>query len=100
MTNDIFTILIHTLLAVLGTAARQLQMKDIRQVKLVRLLSGCFISAFTGVMIYFITRALDLDSNLAFAPAGISGWVGPQVTDLVADVVRKSIGLDKRSEAK
>ena len=94
--EKVFTLIIHSLLAVLGTAARQLQKKDEQAMKLVFLLSGCFIAAFTGVMVFFLAAALNLDSNLAFAVAGISGWIGPQALDGIATVIKKAIGIDDK----
>ena len=88
-----FTILIHSLLAILGTAARQLQQKDNQALKLVFFLSGCFIAAFTGVIVFFVTSALELDSNLAYAAAGMSGWIGPQALDSIAAIVKKATGI-------
>ena len=88
-----FAILIHSLLAILGTAARQLQQKENQALKLVFFLSGCFIAAFTGVMVFFITSAFNLDSNLAYAAAGISGWIGPQALDSIAAIVKKTTGI-------
>ena len=92
--GNFFTIIIHSLLAILGTAARQLHQKDKQAMKLIFLLSGCFIAAFTGIMVFFITTALNLDSNLAYAVAGISGWIGPQALDGIATLIKKSTGID------
>jgi small basic protein len=92
----LFSILIHALLAVLGAVARQLHVEDQKTLQLIRFLSGCFIAAFTGVIVYFVTESLHMDTNLAYAAAGISGWVGPQMLDGVAGLVRKAAGLDER----
>ena len=92
--EKVFTIIIHSLLAILGTAARQLQQKDKHSMRLVFLLSGCFIAAFTGIMVFFITAALSVDSNLAYATAGISGWIGPQALDGIATMVKRATGID------
>ena len=92
--EKIFTLIIHSLLAILGTAARQLQQKEKQAMKLVFLLTGCFIAAFTGIMVFFISAALNLDSNLAYAVAGISGWIGPQALDGIAAMVKKAAGID------
>jgi hypothetical protein len=50
-------------------------------------------------MIYFLAQAFHLDNNLAYAAAGISGWIGPQILDLVADVIRKAMGLGKEGDS-
>jgi len=91
--EKIFTLIIHSLLAILGTAARQLQQKDKQAMKLVFLLSGCFIAAFTGIMVFFLAAALNLDSNLAYAAAGISGWIGPQALDGIASIIKRITGI-------
>jgi hypothetical protein len=91
--DDAFAMLEHCLLAVLGALARSLNIKGGAPIKLAKFLSGCVIAAFTGIIIYFLANAFELDRNLAFAIAGIAGWVGPQILDAIATAVQKAIGL-------
>jgi TRAP-type C4-dicarboxylate transport system permease small subunit len=64
----------------------------------VSFVSGCVIAAFMGIIVYFMTRNFDINSNVAYAAAGISGWLGPRVLDEIAAVVIKmaGLGLDKK----
>ncbi|GHU66070.1 hypothetical protein FACS18948_3920 [Clostridia bacterium] len=94
------TILSHTLLAALGALARQLNLKDTQSMKVIQFLSGCLIAMFAGAMVYFLAQYLKLESNLSFALAGISGWVGPQILDSIASVITKAAGLKKEDDKK
>jgi multidrug transporter EmrE-like cation transporter len=73
-----FGILLYALLAIFGAMARQLQEHSKGSFRAVVFLSGAVIAGFTGSIIYFIAAAMNLDTNVAYALAGISGWIGPQ----------------------
>ena len=88
-----FTMLIFSLLAVFGAMARQLSRKEKVPTKLLSFLSGCFIASFMGIVLYFITRALNIDPNLAYAISGLGGWIGPQILDSIADIIMKKSGM-------
>ena len=95
MIDKAIMISIHALLAILGAAARQLRRKDIKAIKVTRFLSGCFIAAFAGIMTYFIGAELGWSANMACAIAGVSGWAGPEILDLIADKMTQAAGLKK-----
>ncbi|MDR0397231.1 MAG: phage holin family protein [Oscillospiraceae bacterium] len=97
--DDIMKILAHSLLATLGALARQLNLKGTASIKMLQFVSGCFIAAFTGIMVFFLAQSLKLNDNIAYAAAGISGWVGPQALDGVADLVKKASGLAGHAHA-
>ncbi|MDR1262065.1 MAG: phage holin family protein [Oscillospiraceae bacterium] len=96
------TILWYALLAIFGACARHLfQNEDAHLIHIgarsgtsgtIKLVGGCMVSAFAGVLIYFVTHALNLGQDWAFAIAGISGWIGPQFLDLVANILSHQIG--------
>ncbi|MDR2657028.1 MAG: phage holin family protein [Oscillospiraceae bacterium] len=96
------TILWYALLAIFGACARHLFQNDGAQLirigvrsgasGTIKLVGGCMVSAFAGVLTYFVTHALNLGQDWAFAVAGISGWIGPQFLDLVANVLSRQIG--------
>ncbi|GHU72176.1 hypothetical protein AGMMS49992_07570 [Clostridia bacterium] len=90
--SDILTILWYALLAILGACARHLRSRGSFPGETIRLLSGCMISAFAGIIVFFVTRALHVGRDLAFAFAGISGWIGPQFLDFIANVIGKQLG--------
>ena len=91
--DDLFTMLIYSLLAIFGAMARQLRIKEKVPVKILAFLSGGFIASFMGIVIYFITKAFNIDPNLAYALSGLGGWVGPQLLDILADMLMKKGGL-------
>ena len=92
-TNEILPMLIYSLLSVFGAMARQLSLKDKVPTKLLAFFSGCFIASFMGVILYFITRALSMDPNLAYAISGLGGWIGPQLLDSLAEMIMKKSGM-------
>ncbi|GHU66836.1 hypothetical protein FACS1894184_05600 [Clostridia bacterium] len=91
--SNVLTILWYALLAIFGACARHLYQRDTRRRReTIRLVGGCMVSAFAGMMIYFVTHALKLGQDWAFAIAGISGWIGPQFLDMIANVLSHQIG--------
>ena len=94
MNETLFRVLLNAMLAVLGAFARQLQKTNLKSIKLPRFFSDSFIAAFSGALVYFITTALKLDSNLAFAIAGIGGWMGPQILDYIEKIVLKTANIE------
>jgi len=91
MKDDIFNVVIHALLAIFGLTAKELKDNDARSLQWMKFLSGCFVASFIGVTIYFLAEAFALNPNLAFALAGLSGWIGPQVIDLIWDSIKALI---------
>ncbi|MCL1804055.1 MAG: phage holin family protein [Eubacteriaceae bacterium] len=61
--------------------------------------SGCFISSFTGILIYFIAGYLGMDINLACALSGICGWIGPQALDAFSTSLLKIANLGSLPES-
>ncbi|MDR0395768.1 MAG: phage holin family protein [Oscillospiraceae bacterium] len=91
--NTMLTIIWYALLAILGACARHLyQHGGSRPREAMRMVGGCMVSAFAGVMIYFVTHALNVGQDWAFALAGIGGWIGPQFLDLIANLVSRQVG--------
>jgi hypothetical protein len=93
MTDNVFNIILQTLLAVCGAIARQLHTKSKKAMKIKELLSGCFVAGFTGVLIYLVTHALKIEGDWAYFAAAVSGWLGPQVIDKLISVLGKKTGL-------
>ena len=99
-----FELLGQTMLAMFGAVARQLQAKNKKSRKVIELISGSFVAAFIGVVIYFVTAELGINGNLAYATAAISGWLGPQVLYGITDTIEKRSGIkltenkDKKGE--
>jgi hypothetical protein len=86
----------NALLAVFGALARLLNSKDKGALRVISFVSGCVVAAFMGVIIYFLTASFDIDKNIAYAAAGISGWLGPQVLDRISEIIMKKAGLEEK----
>ena len=78
-------------MAAAGALARVLNMREQTETK--NLLSQMFVSAFMGVCLYWFTDVLNVDQGLMFALAGVAGWMGPRVMDLITEMVTKKTGL-------
>jgi len=91
--SEIIHITITALLAMFGSLARLLSKKDTMAVKISHMLSGCFTSAFAGVLTHFISLYANLEPNIAFVIAGVAGWTSPQILDAMASMVSKLTGL-------
>lgn len=99
MMSVIPKIVIHCLLAVLGMMARHLQTIDKANIVLWGFLTGAFSSAFTGAIIFFLAEYFNINDNLAYALAGLSGWAGTQVLDLIMNAIKKKAGIDDNNDA-
>ena len=93
ITGSIFQIMAHMLLAAFGDLVRQLHIVNKEPVKAAGYISGCIIAAFIGLMIFFITENFEANRNLAYAAAGISGWIGPRLLDKLSKLVFDLTGL-------
>jgi len=98
LTGNIFVITSHVLLAAFGALARQLHTMDKTPLKAAEYISGCVIAAFMGLIMFFVTEHFTLNQNLAYAAAGICGWVGPQLMDNLSRLVLNLAGIDFRDE--
>jgi len=93
MQDNIFRILADALLAAAGAMARQLNTLNKKPLHPVSLVSGCFIASYMGVMFYFLTNHFQIDGNIAYAAAGLSGWIGPQLLDRLGREVMRIVGI-------
>jgi uncharacterized membrane protein YeaQ/YmgE (transglycosylase-associated protein family) len=91
--NEVLIILQHCLLAIFGTLAKFLSEKDNASIKFITCTRNCVGAAFAGLIIYFLSSYFDLDKNLGYALAGIGGWLGTQVLDVIARVISRSTGI-------
>jgi hypothetical protein len=96
--EKIWETLICLLLAVAGGLTRLLSRKGTKGLVLSRLFAEVFISAFSGLMIVLLARALGLSGDWLGLVAGIAGWIGPRMLDKIAEgPVGKALGLQLKS---
>ena len=100
MDEKVMQILITALLAAFGSLARLLSQKEKTAVQFAAMISGCMVAAFSGVMAHFVSEYFSLGASLTYIIAGISGWIGPQVLDIITDVVLQKTGLNVHLEKK
>ena len=98
MNENIFQISAHMLLAAFGALVRQLHIINKEPVRIAGYISGCVIAAFMGLMIFLITDNFELNQNLAYAVAGICGWIGPQLLDKLSKLILELAGLKQLDE--
>jgi len=92
MSYDAYQITVTILLGAVGGFAHQIRSdKDRRD--LYSYISGCFIAAFMGAIVYFLTVSLGIDPNFSCALSGICGWTGPQAMDAISDLAAKKLGF-------
>ncbi|GHU70910.1 hypothetical protein FACS1894184_17020 [Clostridia bacterium] len=89
--NNIMGVVIQVLMAVTGALARALNQKG--RVALMQSLRNLFVAGFTGLMLYFMSQSMDLDSGWLYALSGITGWAGPGVLDWLTIVASKKTGI-------
>ncbi len=93
-TSVFWEILISLLLAVMGGAARVLNIKDSKRLRRSQILAELFISGFAGIMILMLAKALGLEGDWLGVISGMAGWIGPRLLDLVATTVMKRLSLN------
>ena len=94
MHDTIFQIIANALLAAFGAMVRQLNSMNKEPLNPAAFISGCFIAAFMGVIIYFAANNFNINGNLAYAVAGICGWIGPRVLDKIGQMIIQIAGID------
>jgi hypothetical protein len=73
-----------------GTIARLLNTLESGRSKSSAILADLFVSGFMGLLLYWA----PFERGLAFAFAGIAGWVGPRLLDMVVAGAAKKAGVD------
>ena len=81
-------------LAAAGGLARLLSIKNKKKLKWSRILAELFISGFAGLMILMLARAVGISGDFIGVVAGISGWIGPKVLDVIAKVASIATGIN------
>ena len=94
MNEQMFHGLVCALLATFGALAHFLNRKEKEPICLFDIISLCLVASFTGIMVHFVSSYFEYQTNLAYLLAGISGWVGPQVLDMISNMALKKTGLD------
>ena len=79
--KDLLELLIHAVLAIFGVSARELRYKDIKKLKMAKLLSDAIVSSFGATIVYFVTSMTNLPPQMGYITAGLVGWGGPQIID-------------------
>jgi hypothetical protein len=92
--DNLWEMVIAVLLASAGGFARMLNAKDTTRLKLSRILSELFISAFAGLMILLLARASDLSGDWVGIVCGIAGWIGPKILDAITNKAGKLLGIE------
>jgi len=93
MQGDILKTLIHALLAIFGAIARQLNAMQKEPLRPALFISGCVIASFMGVIFFFIAAYFSLPDSIAYAAAGICGWIGPNAMDKIIQIVMRALGV-------
>jgi len=79
--HDFLEMALYILLAIFGTAARELRRLDQAQLKWPALVSGTVIAAFGAAIAYFIAAMSALPAQMGYILAGLVGWSGPDMID-------------------
>ena len=85
---------IQTFVAMFGALTRVLNTSGGKLKEVGGVVVELVTAAFTGMLIFFISKTTDMNSSLAYALAGISGWIGPRVLDTLTGLIAKHAGLE------
>ena len=93
MIEQMLHIVAIVLMAAFGALARSLS-RNKRAVRVFIIIAESVIAMFGGLLVHFLAEYMQMDTNLAFILAGVSGWTSPQLIDAIASVTTKKTGLD------
>jgi len=87
----IWEAVVSIMLAALGGMARLLNREGASTFQVSKALSELFIAAFVGGMAFLVAGYMQAESSyLLWLFAGIAGWVGPKVLDMIANTITKT----------
>ncbi|MDR1208906.1 MAG: phage holin family protein [Clostridiales bacterium] len=90
--------------AAMGALARVINHKNGEPFNMGYVAGEIIIAVFVGLLMRFLAKYFQWDSNLAYLFAGLSGWAGPHSLNLITKVIAKHTGIDldnrKKEDAK
>ncbi|MDR0914425.1 MAG: phage holin family protein [Oscillospiraceae bacterium] len=89
--SDVFALMLHGLLALLGGAVREIYKIGREHFIMIEFIGGVLVSMFSGIVVFFICRHFVLDMWLTAALTSIGGYSGPQALDLFVSILKKKI---------
>jgi len=98
--DRVWQTIIAVSLAVAGGLARLLNIKNESRLKWSSILAELFISGFAGLLVLMLARALGISGGFVGVVAGISGWIGPRVLDVIAKAASRATGIDLNKKDK
>jgi hypothetical protein len=91
--SNALQMIVTAMLATFGALARFLNKKETISFQFTHMVSGCFVAAFAGVMAHFVSMVFNVEPNIEYVMAGISGWIGPQAIDALSSMILKRVGI-------
>ncbi|GHU69694.1 hypothetical protein FACS1894184_14110 [Clostridia bacterium] len=92
--DDVFTALIVVGMAMMGALARMFYKKnDTTRFSIGMALIEMFLSAFTALMLFWITRSLPINNDFKYALGGVAGWAGPKALEGIIETLNAKTGL-------
>lgn len=92
--NDLWEAAFAVILAAAGGLARLLNRKGKKPVKWRQILAEMFIAAFMGVLIFLLSRGMEVGGYYMYLLAGVAGWAGPRVIDSITRIAGAATGVD------
>lgn len=89
MVDQMWENVIAVLLALAGGFARLLNSKDTEKFKWSKVFSELFVSGFAGLMLLMLARANGLTGDWLGVIAGMAGWLGPRILDVISAIITK-----------
>ena len=96
----IWDMFIAVILAAAGGLADLLRRKDKERPTLWKLLSCLFVSAFCGVLAFFISGEFNFSGNMTGIVCGVAGCLGTVFIDAVTKATGGKTGLDLNENKK
>ena len=96
MNEAVFQCLLCAMWAALGAIAKQLSRKNLKSIKMIRLIADCFVSMVFGGLVPFVIIGFNWNINLAYPAAAVIGfWGATKILDIAEAAGTKKIGVKK-----
>ena len=93
-------VVIMEFLSVFGALACLLNLKEKTAMRVSNIFTRCFVAAFSGALVFFVSQHFAFSTNLACVIAGICGWGGPRILDASAAMIMNKAGIELEKQSK
>lgn len=92
--TDIWIVMLHALLALTGGSVREISRLNHGGFNWLSFSGGILVSAFAGVVVFFICRYFATDDWLTAALTSVAGYGGINALDFVTNAIKNKVSTN------